>query len=87
MHVAKSNLFYICLLEYDGVFKLENRACKRPFGKFPTMKAAIDKCAEDHPCVVVDDNCNDVNEFRLCTIPDLIKTTDSHCSYFKPAAG
>ena len=71
----------------DGFFKLKNRTCKRSLGKFSTMEAAIDKCTEDQPCVVVDDNCDYVDEFSLCLTSDLIKTTDSHCTYFKPTAG
>ena len=77
----------IYLLEHGGFLKLENRACKRPIGKFPTIKAAIDKCAEEQQCAVVDDNCDDVNEFNLCKFSDLIKTAKSTCTYYKPAAG
>ena len=75
------------MLEYEGVFKLENRTCKRPLGKFATLKDAIDKCADDQNCFVIDDNCDNINEFSLCTPSDLIKTTDDHCAYFKPVAG
>ena len=71
----------------DGFYKIKNRTCKRSLGKFPTMKAAIDKCSEDQPCVVVDDSCDYLNEFSLCLHSDLIQTTDSHCAYVKPAAG
>ena len=71
----------------DGFLKIEHRTCRRSLGKFPTMKAAIDKCSEDQPCVVVDDSCDYLNEFSLCLPSDLIKTTDSHCTYVKPTAG
>ena len=84
----KCNLLCIWLLEYAGFVKLKKRTCRRPLEKSPTMKDAIDKCGDDQDCFVIDDNCDaDVNEFSLCTLPDLIKTTDNHCAYFKPRAG
>ena len=88
VHGVKCNLLCIWLLEYAGFVKLKKRTCRRPLEKSPTMKDAIDKCGDDQDCLVIDNNCDAaVHGFSLCTLPDLIQTTDNHCAYFKPRTG
>ena len=75
------------LSEYDEFLKINNRTCSKPIGSYFTMKIAISKCNQDERCVVVDDQCDDVNSFKLCRFSDLIDSNDPTCSYFKPATG
>ena len=77
----------IFLPEYDDFFKMNNRACSQKLGTYDTMKEAMSGCSDDEPCVVVDDKCDNINQFSRCRLKDLIESNDHTCSYFKPATG
>ena len=77
----------IFLPEYDDFFKMHNRACSQKLGTYDTMKEAMSGCSDDDPCVVVDDQCDNINQFSRCRFKDLIESNDDTCIYFKPATG
>ena len=75
------------LPEYDDFFKMNNRACSQKLGTYDTMKKAMSGCSDDEPCVVVDDQCDNINQFSRCRARDIIESYDHTCTYLKPAAG
>ena len=51
----------------DGFAEVQNKTCQGPFGKYTTVRSAIAHCKLDKPCIIYDDNADNVGPFRHCS--------------------
>ena len=72
------------ILEYPGLTKMYDQACKNPTGHFSSLRSAIDHCKNTRYCAIVDPGCDDIDTFQYCNMEgledDLIVSSES-CVY------